>query len=210
MQFGKALWRLFRVIRENNTDSTNVEYGLMCGPSALTKFPRCDLRDFQNERAVYDTHNDRFPRFARTKGQHSAAVAAAAASAVEMIWTKGNVFIANQASYLLRNCTDNGAEIKHRSGSSRPAGCGYKNAEIMTPFVRTKWTQRTLAHIFLFCVVPRVFYRNKGYVSARRDGKRCLSYILWRAVSASVLKEKNCSQRKGKKISRTASTLSFA
>jgi len=40
-------------------------------PSALTKF-RGDLRGFQNERAVYDTHNDRFPPFAGTKDQNSA------------------------------------------------------------------------------------------------------------------------------------------
>lgn len=34
--------------------------------------PQSDLRNFQNERLVYDTHNDRFPRFARTKGRNSA------------------------------------------------------------------------------------------------------------------------------------------
>lgn len=69
-------------------------------------------------------------------------------AAIEMIRTRGNVFTTNQASYLLRNWTDNSAEIKRRAAD-------YKNTEIITPFVRTKWTQHTLAHMFLFCVASQ-------------------------------------------------------
>lgn len=71
------------------------EYELMRSIRFNKVSPRCDLRDFQNERLVYDTHNDRFPRFARTKGRNSAS------RPVEMIRARGNVFTGNQASYFI-------------------------------------------------------------------------------------------------------------
>lgn len=96
------------------------------------------------------------------------------------------------------NCADNGAEIKRTGRAPEPAPpASYKNAEIMTPFVRTKWTHCTLARIFLFCIVPRVFYRNKGYAGAPRWKALFKPYILRRARSPfCVLREKNCSRRR--------------
>lgn len=57
----------------------------------------------------------------------------------------------NQAPYLLRNRIDYDAEIKRRSA-------GYKNAEIITSFVRTEWTLHARSHIsvlrtFLGCFI---------------------------------------------------------
>jgi len=126
------------------------------------------------------------------------------AAAVEMIRTKGNVFTGNQASYLLRNRTDNSAEIKRRP-TGRPAG--YKNAEIMTPFVRTKWTLH--AHIFLFCELPRVFYRNKGYARRRR---KTVCRTLWKLARIPLSKGKkiNAKAKRSLDVYYRASTVSSA
>lgn len=103
-------------------------------PSTLTRFPPWyDLRNFQNERLVYDTHNDRFSWFTRIKDRNSVATRSRLDS------DEGKCIYRESSILFITQWTNNSAEIKRR-----PAG--YKNTKIMTPSVHMEWTLHACSH----------------------------------------------------------------